>query len=112
MSAIETNAEMKYGVAPKTLKSYMIGLFLSLLFTFASFAIVTDHRLSIETLYGLLTVFAICQLLAQVVYFLRFNMTKDGRWNTMPFLFTGIIILILVFGSLWIMYNLDYNMMH
>lgn len=104
--------KMKYGAGVKTLKSYMIGLFLSLLFTFAAFALVTDHRLSQETLYILLATFAVLQLIAQVVYFLRLNTTSEGKWNTMPFLFTILIVFVLVFGSLWIMYNLNYNMMH
>lgn len=104
--------KMKYGAGLKTLKSYMWGLFLSLLFTIAAFAIVTDHRLSVQTLYFLLTVFAIMQLLAQVICFLRLNTSSEGNWNTMPFLFTILIVLVLVFGSLWIMWNLNYNMMH
>lgn len=109
---VDKNAQLKYGVLPKTLRAYFIGLFLSLLFTFASFAIVTDHRLSVGVLYLLLAVFAIGQLFAQIIYFLRFTMSEEGRWNTMPFIFTGVIIVVLIFGSLWIMYNLDYNMMH
>lgn len=109
---MSATTEMKYGARVKTLKAYMIGLVLSLLFTGASFGIVTDHRLSVSMLYILLAVFAVCQLVAQVVYFLRLNTTKEGNWNTMPFLFTILIVLVLVAGSLWIMYNLNYNMMH
>lgn len=107
-----SNTQMKYGAGMKTVKAYMIGLFLSLVFTFASFWIVTDHRMSQETLFVLLSVFAVAQLVSQVVYFLRFNMSPEGKWSTMPFLFAILIVLVLVFGSLWIMYNLNYNMMH
>ena len=106
------NTKMKYGAGIKTVKAYMIGLLLSLLFTFASFWIVTDHRLSQETLFILLSIFAIAQLIAQVVYFLRFNMSPDGQWSTTPFLFTILIVLVLVFGSLWIMFNLNYYMVN
>ncbi len=105
-------SEMKFGAGKKTLRAYVIGLVLSLIFTFAAFWIVTDHRLSQETLYILLAVFAVAQLFAQVVYFLRFNMSPEGKWSSMPFLFAILIVLVLVFGSLWIMYNLNYNMMH
>ena len=105
-------SNMKFGAGLKTLKAYMIGLALSLLFTFLAFGLVTDHRLSTETLYILLSVFAVAQLIAQVVFFLRFNMSPEGQWSTMPFIFTILIVLVLVFGSLWIMWNLNYNMMH
>lgn len=103
---------VKYGYRKKTLTSYFIGLFLSLAFTFIAFYCVGHHVMSDTALYGLITGLALLQLFAQVVFFLRMNTTKDGQWNTMPFLFTIVIVLVLVFGSLWIMYNLNYNMMH
>ena len=102
----------KYGMGLKTLKSYIIGLILSLLFTFTAFFIVGNHSFSTETLYIVLAVLALFQLIAQVVFFLRMTMNPEGRWNSMPFLFTILIVAVLVGGSLWIMYNLNYNMMH
>lgn len=102
----------KFGTGRKTLKSYLIGLGLSLLFTLLAFWLVAEHALSNQALYVLLAVFAVCQLVAQVVFFLRITASKEGRWNLMPFLFTIIIVLVLVFGSLWIMINLNYNMVN
>ena len=103
---------MKYGSGVKTLKSYIIGLVLSLVFTFTAFGLVQHHLLSGQSLYILLAALALLQLFAQVVFFLRMNVSPEGRWNTMPFLFTIVVVVIMVFGSLWIMYNLNYNMMH
>ena len=102
---------MKYGVKAKTLKSYLTGLFLSLLLTAASFSLVGKHLLSTTNLYIVLTILAVAQLFAQVICFLRLNVSQEGRWNTMPFIFTFIIVGVLVGGSLWIMYNLNMNMM-
>src|SRR3990167_5676858 len=102
---------MKYGAKAKTLKSYLIGLFLSLIFTFTAFTLVGKHLLGIEGLYITLTALAVAQLFAQVICFLRLNVSEEGRWNTMPFIFTFIIVGVLVGGSLWIMYNLNMNMM-
>lgn len=101
-----------YGMGKKTLKSYMIGLTLSLLFTLASFAIVLNHTLPVAYIFIALTVFAIAQFIAQIIFFLRMNASKEGLWNLMPFLFTILIVFVLVGGSLWIMYNLNYYMMH
>lgn len=102
---------MKYGAKPKTLTSYLIGLFLSLLFTFTAFALIGLHLVDVETAYIAITALAVAQLFAQVIFFLRLNNTSEGRWNTLPFVFTLIIVSILVGGSLWIMYNLNVNMM-
>lgn len=104
-------SEMKYGAKVKTLKSYLIGLGLSLLFTFAAFTLVAQHLLSTEYLYITITALAVAQLFAQVIFFLRLNVSTEGQWNTMPFIFTFIVVGVLVGGSLWIMYNLNVNMM-
>lgn len=102
---------MKYGAKAKTLKSYLTGLFLSLIFTFAAFTLVGKHLMGVEGLYITLTALAVAQLFAQVICFLRLNMSDEGQWNTMPFIFTFVIVGVLVGGSLWIMYNLNINMM-
>ncbi|PIZ04457.1 MAG: cytochrome o ubiquinol oxidase subunit IV [Gammaproteobacteria bacterium CG_4_10_14_0_8_um_filter_38_16] len=103
--------KLKYGAKAKTLKSYLLGLFLSLLFTFSAFALVGMHLLSETALYIAITILAVLQLFAQVICFLRLNVSRDGQWNTMPFIFTFVIVSVLVGGSLWIMYNLNVNMM-
>ncbi len=102
---------IKYGAKLKTLKSYLTGLCLSLILTFIAFVLVGEHFLDKAGLYITLTALAIAQLFAQVLCFLRLNNTREGRWNTMPFIFTLIVVGILVGGSLWIMYNLNVNMM-
>lgn len=109
---IDTHVATKYGTGRKTLKSYLVGLGLSLLLTLSSFALVGKHLLPTASIYILIAVLAIFQLIAQVICFLRLNSSEKGRWNLMPFIFTIVIIAILVVGSLWIMINLNYNMMH
>lgn len=112
MSIGHNDVATKYGTGRKTLKSYLMGLCLSLVFTLLAFFLVAEHALSNIHLYISLSVLAVLQLIAQVVCFLRINSSKEGQWNLMPFLFTILIVLVLVAGSLWIMYNLNYNMMH
>lgn len=94
----------------KSLRLYVVGFTLSLLFTLMAFGLV-EWRLFIDThLYIALALLAIAQLLVQSVCFLGLNTHSESRWNVMPFLFTILIIAILVSGTLWIMYNLNYNM--
>jgi cytochrome o ubiquinol oxidase operon protein cyoD len=106
-----TAAQMKYGAKAKTLKSYLMGLAFSLIFTFSAFAIVGKHLLNVSDTYMTITALAVAQLLAQVICFLRMNVSREGSWNTMPFIFTFLVVGVLVGGSLWIMYNLNVNMM-
>lgn len=103
---------LKYGTGKKTLNAYIKGLGLSLLFTFLAFGIVVYHPFSSTMAYVSLVVLAILQFLAQVVFFLRMNLSPEGRWNTMPFVFVIMIIFILVAGTCWIMYNLNYFMVN
>lgn len=99
-----------YGGSQKTLGSYLLGFSLSLLLTVAAFAMVQWKWFSEIYLYLALSILALAQLLVQTLYFLRLNVSAEGRWNLLPFLFTLLVIVILAGGSLWIMYNLNYNM--
>lgn len=95
------------------LKSYVIGFVLSILLTVAAFVLVEQHQLTPVYLYIVLAILAVLQLIVQVVFFLRLNArTSDSRWDLIAFLFTLLVIGILVSGSLWIMYNLNYNMVN
>ena len=39
------------------------------------------------------------------------NRHSDEGWNLLSFVFTVLIIAILVVGSMWIMFHLNHNMM-
>jgi len=108
----EVVSNSNFGNGKKTLRAYITGLVLSLFFTVVAFYLVGEHILPTVATYIAITILAILQLMAQVVYFLRMNVSPEGRWNSMPFIFAIVIILVLVFGSLWIMVNLNYNMMN
>lgn len=97
--------------ARKLMKSYVIGFVLLLIYVLASYAMVTQHWLTGHALYEGLVVSLLLQMLVQVICYLRLNSkTEDDKWNMITFVFTLIIIAIVVVGSLWIMYNLNYYM--
>ena len=96
----------------KTLSGYVTGLMLCLVLTFAAFGLVQGQYFNAVQTDSLIAGLAIVQLIVQCVFFLRLNMGEEGRWNLLPFIFAILIIAILVGGSLWIMVNLNYNMMH
>lgn len=96
----------------KSFKTYIVGFILSLLLTLFSFALVKWQALTPTSLCFCLMLLGLTQLLVQVICFLRLNAGAEGRWNLVAFLFTILIVLVIVIGSLWIMFNLNYNMMH
>ena len=60
---------------------------------------------------GTILAMAVVQVLVHLVCFLHMNTKSDEGWNMTAFVFTVLIIAILVVGSIWIMWNLNYNMM-
>jgi cytochrome o ubiquinol oxidase operon protein cyoD len=100
-----------YGTSPKTLTAYITGLALSLILTVLAFVLVGKHLLSDTSLYIAVAVLALIQFCVQSLCFLRLNAGPEGRWNLYPFIFAVFVVFVVVGGSLWIMYNLNYNMM-
>jgi cytochrome o ubiquinol oxidase subunit IV len=94
-----------------TLKSYVIGFILSIALTVIPYMAVVSHSMTLEMTALIVVGVGIIQLLVQLIFFLHLNTKADGRDNLMAFIFTFLIIAILVCGSLWIMYSMNYNMM-
>lgn len=95
----------------KTLSGYVIGVALCLVLTLAAFSLVEYHLLDTRNSFIALGLLAIAQLFVQSICFLRLNASPEGRWNLWPFLFTTLVVVILIGGSFWVMYNLNYNML-
>ncbi len=98
--------------APQLLKSYIIGFMISLVLTLTAFFMVQNHVLAnTQDLYIAVAALAIMQLFALTIFFLRVNTrSEEARWHLISLLFTLLIMGIVITGSLWIMYNLNYNM--
>lgn len=98
-------------------RSYLIGFGLSLGLTIIAFTVAALQYESKGMAYsqGLLMIglvlLAITQLVIQLLFFFHLGKETKPRLNTMSFLFMIMVVSIIGFGSLWIMYNLDYNMM-
>lgn len=99
------------GASHGSLKSYLIGFILSIVLTAIPFAIVMGKSVDHTTALYIVMISAVVQILVHLVCFLHMNTSSEERWNLMSLLFTILIILILVVGSLWIMYHLNTNMM-
>lgn len=100
-------------MAEKTgsLKGYVVGLVLSVVITLLAFAAVGFRLLEGPALMTAVIVLALLQLFVQLKYFLHLSFKSDANWNLFTLIFTVIIVVIVVFGSIWIMYSLDTMMM-
>ena len=99
-----------------TLAMYVIGFIFSIVLTLGAYDLVYTHVYSghewpsHEMLIPLIVGFALVQLVVQLACFLHVRMTRESRWNLIALVFAAIVVCILVGGSLWVMYNLSYNM--
>jgi len=95
-----------------TLKSYLIGFGLSVILTAIPFWLVMTgvlgHReatqLAIMALAGI-------QIIVHMIYFLHMNHRSENGWTMLALLFTATVVVIVLSGSLWVMYHLNANMM-
>jgi cytochrome o ubiquinol oxidase subunit IV len=99
-----------------TLSLYISGFILSLIFTLSAFALVEEHIHSGHTVFthpfliGATVILALAQFFAQLYFFLHLGRETKPRWKLLVLCFMVLVVFIVVFGSIWIMYNLNYRM--
>lgn len=94
-----------------SVKSYTIGFILSVILTAIPFALIMSGALPATIGVPICVAFAVVQIIVHLIYFLHMNLASSRSWNMIAFVFTLIVVAILVAGSLWVMYHLNVNMM-
>jgi len=99
-----------------SIKSYITGFVISLILTGISYMAVMNFMspesvFSLEIVIALVMSLAVLQMFVQLIYFLHLGSKNSPKWNLLFFISTVLVVLIVVVGSLWIMYHLNYNMM-
>ena len=94
-----------------SVKSYLVGFALSVILTAIPFKMVMDGGYSHQTVLVTVMALAVVQIVVHLIYFLHLDGSSAQRWNVMAFLFTLLILAIVVVGSLWVMHNMNANMM-
>ncbi len=95
----------------KALRSYLLGLVLAGLLTAASFWVVTTHLIYGPGVPVAVLVLAVAQMGIHLVFFLHITTAPDNTNNVLALAFGTLIVCLVVFGSIWIMANLNHNMM-
>ena len=93
------------------LRSYVVGLFLALLLTAASFgvALVGKDFIYPPALPMVLIALAVGQMGVHLVFFLHITTGPDNTNNVLALAFGTLIVGLVLVGTLWIMANLDAN---
>lgn len=92
-------------------KGYVIGFLLSVVLTAIPFWMVMTNPLDGQTTALIIMAFAVAQILVHMIYFLHMNRRAEGGWSMMALLFTVVVVVISLSGSLWVMYHMNANMM-
>lgn len=95
---------------PGSVSSYVIGYILSLEFTIIPFVLVVTQVVTGTGLLATILVFAVLQMLVQMIFFLHLGRGPKPLYNLVFFIFTGVAILIVTGGSMFIINNLHGRM--
>ncbi|BFM08711.1 cytochrome o ubiquinol oxidase subunit IV [Halioxenophilus aromaticivorans] len=94
-----------------SVSGYLMGFVLAVVLTVIPFAAVMSHALSKGSLVVLIVSTAVVQVLVHLKYFLHLDFSYSSRENTFTFLFTALVILLVVGLSVWIIYSANHMMM-
>lgn len=95
-----------------TLRGYTIGFLLSVVLTAIPFWLVMSGGVGSSGMTALVILaFAAVQIVVHMVYFLHMNTKSEQGWSILALIFTLVLVVIMLAGSLWVMYHLNTNMM-
>ena len=93
-------------------RSYMTGFVLAVILTVIPFWLVMGKVFSSSSTTALVILaFAVVQIVVHMVYFLHMNARSEGGWTMLALIFTVVLVVITLAGSLWVMFHLNHNMM-
>jgi cytochrome o ubiquinol oxidase operon protein cyoD len=92
-------------------KGYWAGFALSVVLTAIPFWLVVTRPLTAQATAMIIMGFAAVQMIVHMIFFLHMNRRAEGGWSMMALLFTIVVVVISLSGSLWVMYHMNENMM-
>ncbi|HWT18332.1 MAG TPA: cytochrome o ubiquinol oxidase subunit IV [Variovorax sp.] len=99
-------------VSHSTFKGYMTGFVLAVILTAIPFWLVMGNVLGKPSTTSLVILgFAAVQIVVHMIYFLHMDAKSESGWNMLALIFTIVLVVITLAGSLWVMYHMNANMM-
>ena len=99
------------GSLARDILGYVVGLVLAAALTAASFWAIGTHLIYGPGIPVAIVTLAIAQMGIHLVFFLHITTSPDNTNNVLALAFGILIVCLVLFGSLWIMTNLNHNMM-
>ena len=95
----------------RSVRGYLVGFVLATALTCVSFYLARSSLVWTPSIPIALSVLAVAQMGVHLVFFLHMTSGPDNVNNLMALAFGLLIVMLLVFGSLWIMGHLNHNML-
>lgn len=92
------------------IQQYYIGFVGASALTILAYLSVTLEWFSYTVTAAFILTLAVIQFAVQVHFFLHLRGEQKPRWRNWAFIYSLIMMLVVVLGSLWVMYNLNYRM--
>ena len=100
------------GIPHVNAKDYLTGFVLAVILTAIPFWLIMGKVLPSPTITTLVILgFAIVQVVVHMVYFLHMDAKSESGWNLLALIFTAVLLVIVLIGTLWVMHNMNANMM-
>ncbi len=90
---------------------YLVGLALSMILTAVSFALTATKLFWLPSIPVALVVLGIAQMGVHLVFFLHLNSSPDSTNNMLALALGLLVVFLIMAGSLFIMSNLNHNML-
>jgi cytochrome o ubiquinol oxidase operon protein cyoD len=94
------------------MRGYLTGFVLSVILTAIPFWLVMgDVMQNKQTVAFIIMGFAAVQMVVHMIFFLHMSSKSEEGWTLVSLIFTLVLVVITLAGSLWVMYHLNSNMM-
>jgi cytochrome o ubiquinol oxidase operon protein cyoD len=108
----EHEAQDEHDTLHITVGGYVTGFVLSVILTAIPFWLVIGKVFPSTTITTfIILALAMVQIYVHMVFFLHMSSKAEGGWAWMSLIFTLVLLVITLSGSLWIMYHLKANTM-
>ena len=95
----------------KSFKPLFIGVTISFILLIAAYRVDTRYHLPPNTLMWTLILLAFGQVIFQCIFYLHIGLEDKPAWSSYSLYFLIAVLTIVIGGSVWIMANIDYNLM-
>ena len=95
----------------RSARPYLTGLVLTLILTAIPFGLVAAGSLPRQTTLIAIAALGLVQILVHLRFFLHIGYRATPRENLVAMAFAAVLIFIMIGGSLWIMFDLNWRMM-